>query len=128
LQDIVNRGILYPEEMESLLAEQTGDHLDRSQLLQPSVESPRNLGTVSEQGAEEYLGHLTLRLEQIKNLQEDVDRLVQLSRAAGASWGEIAKAAGMRPQSAYQRWSDQGNQKHRANQRRRRSESGEASE
>ena len=47
-----------------------------------------------------------------------VDRLARHARAEGATWGQLARRAGITPQSAQQRWSDDGNARH--NERRRR--------
>lgn len=57
----------------------------------------------------------TLLLDEAREL---VDRKAGEARQAGATWSQIGRRAGITPQSAQQRWSEDGNQRH--NQRRRR--------
>jgi hypothetical protein len=59
--------------------------------------------------------HLT-----VQTLQGDLDRLVQELRAAGATWASIGNAVGISAQAAHQRWSIDGNAKHKIRQRQRR--------
>lgn len=72
---------------------------------------------------EELLLKLGSVITAIHLLQEESDRLVDQVREQGASWERIARAAGMKKQSAYQRWSENGREKHREYTRKRRGSS-----
>ena len=72
---------------------------------------------------EPILGRLALENARLKELQEQhkafLQELADTAREAGASWNDIGKALDITPQSAYQRWSEHGRDKHRENQRKR---------
>jgi hypothetical protein len=107
------------KEIENLSSEQVED----LQLLESTVEPTTALEMLAEPQLEQLLGRVTVALEEIRILKEVAHLRVTAARAAGASWAKIAEAAGMAPQSAYQRWSDQGKEKHRDYQHQRRSRS-----
>lgn len=69
---------------------------------------------------EEALGRLGLVMAQIEDLKEESDRLAGAARLGGATWQQIADAAGIKRQSAHQRWSENGNDKARDRMRRHR--------
>lgn len=68
----------------------------------------------------ERLGHLAVLSAEVAALEEEIKEEISYARDAGVTWAEIAEVAGIKPQSAYQRWSEQGREKHRVNQRKRR--------
>ncbi len=73
-----------------------------------------------ERPIEAVLGQLALVLHEAASLQEKTQALVDEARGKGATWVQIGAVAGVRPQSAYQRWTETGREKNREHQRRRR--------
>lgn len=51
-----------------------------------------------------------------------IDRYAREARQRGATWAQLARRAGIAPQTAQQRWSEQGNVKHNERRRRRTSQ------
>lgn len=66
------------------------------------------------------LGGLAALLEQVQEAEEEVRGQVQHARELGATWAQVGQVAGIKPQSAYQRWTDTGRQKHREYEKKRR--------
>lgn len=66
------------------------------------------------------LGRLILLQEDVVRAEQEVTEAVQVARDLGATWAQIAQVAGVKPQSAYQRWNETGREKHRGYQRKRR--------
>jgi hypothetical protein len=54
--------------------------------------------------------------------EAELNELAIETKEAGASWNEIARAVGVTPQSAYQRCSVKGREKHRQNVRKSRAQ------
>src|ERR1700744_2123524 len=52
------------------------------------------------------LGELALQLVELRTAEQAVQTCVDEAKAAGATWAEIAVVAGIKPQSAYQRWNE----------------------
>jgi hypothetical protein len=69
----------------------------------------------------QLLGELATALAVEHQAATAAAQLVGEAREAGATWQQIADAAGMRRQSAYQRWSDQGRTNGRERKQRQRS-------
>lgn len=72
----------------------------------------------AEMTIEAALGKLATTLAEANRLEQEAAQLVEFAREQGVSWTRIAEAAGIRRQSATQRWSDTGKEKHREAQRR----------
>jgi hypothetical protein len=70
--------------------------------------------------ADSILGELALVLSEMELLEYQAQRLVDEAREQGATWAQVGAVVGVKPQSAYQRWSEQGREKHREYQRKRR--------
>lgn len=81
----------------------------------------------NQQSLELVLGQLALVLtkttelqDELRELQADAEDLVSEARRLGVTWNAIGEVAGITPQSAYQRWTSVGQEKHRQYQRKRR--------
>jgi hypothetical protein len=72
----------------------------------------------AEPSVEALLALVSMNTVEIERLRSETDSLAKAAREAGASWAEIGRAAGISYQSAHQRWSPGGKEKHRARQRR----------
>lgn len=72
---------------------------------------------------DQLLGRLATVNEQYKELKEnlsaELNQIASQAREAGATWSDIAEAVDITPQSAYQRWSERGREKHRQSKRKR---------
>lgn len=65
------------------------------------------------------LDELTAAVVAAKSAHENVNALARRLRENGASWPQLARAAGISQQAAYQRWSPDGNRRHRELQQKR---------
>lgn len=83
------------------------------------MESEPPLSEAIPRPPELILGELALVLAETERLQEQAQALVDEARQHGATWAQIADVAGVRRQSAYQRWSETGRAKHAEYQRKR---------
>jgi hypothetical protein len=63
------------------------------------------------------LGMIALRVRQDKYVRADLDEQVSSARAAGMSWANIGKAAGISSQSAQRRWDPKSRRNHAEYQR-----------
>lgn len=68
------------------------------------------------------LGQLAVAATRVDKLQEAAELVVAEARQLGVTWAQIGDVTGgVTPQSAYQRWSKTGREKHRQYQRKPRS-------
>jgi hypothetical protein len=74
-------------------------------------------GAGSKRPFAQIMGELTFLAAMQESLREEEDRLVAEARENGVTWSEIGRYFGITPQSAYQRWSETGREKHRDYQR-----------
>lgn len=78
------------------------------------------------QAQERVKERLRLNQERAEALREEMQIDARELRAAGVTWAEIGTIVGISAQAAYQRWSEDGNKKHRERQQARRAQSGSA--
>jgi len=104
--ELIGRIIQFTDETPAILI---GNIEQDEESAASSVEAPPDLLA--------KLGRLAAVATDIK-LQ--IDETAVAAKQAGATWANIGEAAGITPQSAYQRWSAQGREKHRDYQRKRR--------
>lgn len=65
------------------------------------------------------LGAIAVLSQLRRDLTAEIEELVGQAREWGATWTDVGSVEGVAPQTAYQRWSEQGRAKHREAQRRR---------
>ena len=73
----------------------------------------------TEQESALVLGALALGMVHAENIKAELQTLATRARQLGHSWNEIARAAGVAPQTAARRWDDEARKRHRDYQRRR---------
>ena len=69
------------------------------------------------------IGRLAVAKANLVAAEELLNQLALQAREAGAPWTDIARAVDITPQTAHQRWSEGGREKHRERMRRTRRES-----
>lgn len=67
----------------------------------------------------EMLAELTIAIADEREKKAEFTRLGHVARARGATYRMLAEATGLSVQAAHQRWSEDGNKKHRDRQRER---------
>lgn len=65
-------------------------------------------------------GRLAALAAEVVEVEVEIRTEVDVARSLGVTWAQIAEVAGVKPQSAYQRWTDTGRQKHREYEKKRR--------
>lgn len=109
-------GLEYTATGEVVLAYATYGSADTSPIERLIADRPVGADTDPLHRALDDFATATFLLDEARST---VDRLARRARAEGATWGQLARRAGITPQSAQQRWSDDGNARHNERRRRR---------
>ena len=92
-----------------------------------AIEIAQSLPIEVRRPKEEILAELEAASQEVDRLRARCAELAEDARMQDATWQEIGNAAGIKPQSAYQRWSVEGRQRHRDREAARRRGSPEGS-
>lgn len=116
-------GRIHPANIPYRLKENGFKGAEADRLLRRIMKSAEmeQLLTTSNPETAQHLGDLALALAQIEAATSLAQASVDKAREAGVSWREIGDIAGVSPQAAQQRWSEEGRRKNAERQRRLRS-------